>query len=184
MLSHLYWILVAVVLAIATHIGTLLFAPGYAFENDLDAVAKDIPANQFFVLPMEAQLKMFPEYPAGTVFGLCRLDLSAGDVSLDANLPDALWTLTVYTSSGKSIYTSNDEQAGTDKFNLKLIMAPSLLELFSAKADEDAITNSGWRVSSTDARGFALFWVPSFDFAMRANVVETISKSSCRKAVG
>jgi uncharacterized membrane protein len=182
MWRNAYWTLVALVLAIMAHIGTLLFAPGYAFEQELDLLAKDIPTNKFFVLPQEAQLKIFPEYPAGAVFGMCRFDLSSGDVSLNADLPDTLWTLTVYTSAGKSIYTANDEQSGTDKFELKLMRAPSLLELFSAKADEDLITNSGWRVSSSDTRGFALFWVPSFDLAMRANLVETISKSSCAKA--
>lgn len=181
-MRNLYWLIVAVVLATITHIATLLFVPGFVFERNLRLLTADIPSNTFFILPKDAQHKVFPEYPAATVFGLCRFNLSSGTVSLNANLPDTFWTLTIYTRSGKSIYTVNDQQSGTNTFSLKVVMAPTILDLFSAKDDtDDPVESSGWKVQSSDRHGFALFWVPSIDPAMRENLVETLSKSTCVK---
>jgi uncharacterized membrane protein len=179
-----YWVVVAVVLAVVVHIVTLIFAPGYVFENSLNRLAADIPNNQFFVLSREAQSKIFPEYPQDAIFGICRFDLTVGPVELKASLPDTLWTLTVYSKSGKTLYTVTDQQAGSDTLNLKLAMAPGLFDIFSAKGedDDDPVASSGWKVLSSDERGFALFWVPSYDQAMRANLSETLAKSSCNRA--
>ena len=76
-MRNLYWVLFAASLAISVHIGTVLFAPGILFNRNLDRLATDVPDNTFFILPVAAQRKIFPEYPSGTVFGLCRFNLTA-----------------------------------------------------------------------------------------------------------
>ena len=182
-MRNLYWLITAVVLAISVHIGTVLFAPGFLFERSLDRLASDIPDNKFFILPKEAQRKIFPEYPSGTVFGLCRFNLTSGPITLDANLPHGIWTLTVYSRFGKTLYTVTDEQSGLDNFSLQLVMAPSIFDVFSLKVDDNQVDSSGWKVLSSDERGFALFWVPAMDQAMREGLMATLSKSSCGKAV-
>ena len=105
-------------------------------------------------------------------------------MALNANLPDTFWTLTVYSKFGKTLYTVTDQQSGTDTFNLKLAMAPGILDMFMAKGDDDddPVASSGWKVLSTDARGFALFWVPANDKAMRDSLSEILAKSSCNRA--
>ncbi len=179
-MRNLYWLITACALGVIVHIFTLLFIPSMNFERNLKGLTADISDNRFFVLPTTAQQSIFPEYPRGAVFGVCRFDLTAGSVALNANLPDTLWTLTVYTRSGKVIYTVNDEQSGTDSFKLELVRAPGILEIFSATGNEDnPVSSSGWRVSSSDERGYAVFWVPSVDQAMRAGFAETLAKSSC-----
>ena len=183
-MRNLYWVTAAAVLAIIVHIGTVLFAPGFLFDRNLDLLASDMPDNKFFILPGEAQSKIFPEYPSGTVFGLCRFNLTSGPITLDANLPDGIWTLTVYSRFGKTLYTVTDEQSGIDKFSLQLAMAPSIFDVLSLKEEDDnLVESSGWKVLSSDERGFALFWVPAVDQAMREGLMETLSKSSCGKAV-
>ena len=181
-MRNLYWVLFAASLAISVHIGTVLFAPGILFNRNLDRLASDVPDNTFFILPVAAQRKIFPEYPSGTVFGLCRFNLTSGPIVLDAKLPNGLWTLTVYSRFGKTLYTVTDEQSGTDTFSLQLAMAPSIYDIFSMKDDENLIESSGWKVQSSDERGFAVFWVPALDKAMRESLMETLSKSSCGKA--
>jgi uncharacterized membrane protein len=177
----LYWAIVAAVLAVAVHIVTLMFVPGMVFERSLDKFASDIPNNKFFLLTREAQQKIFPEYPPNAIFGLCRFDLSAGPVALNASLPDTFWTLTVYSRTGKTLYTVNDLQSGTNSFNLQLEEAPGLLQAFTAKGDDDVVSSSGWKVQSADVNGLVLFWVPGIDPAMRANLGETLAKSSCSR---
>ena len=171
----------AAVLAVIVHISMVLFAPGFLFERSLTRLASDIPDNTFFILPVEAQSRIFPEYPSGTVFGLCRFNLTSGPITLDASLPDGIWTLTVYSRFGRTLYTVTDEQSGVDKFSLQLAMAPSIFDVFSLKEDENEIA-SGWKVLSSDERGFAVFWVPAMDKAMREGLSETLSKTSCGKA--
>ena len=183
-MRNLYWVTAAAVLAIIVHISTVLFAPGFLFDRNLDLLASDMSDNKFFILPGEAQSKIFPEYPSGTVFGLCRFNLTSGPITLDANLPDGIWTLTVYSRFGKTLYTVTDEQSGIDKFSLQLAMAPSIFDVLSLKEEDDnLVESSGWKVLSSDERGFALFWVPAVDHAMREGLMETLSKSSCGKAV-
>jgi uncharacterized membrane protein len=180
-MRNLYWVLIAGVLAAVVHMITLMFIPGYVFERSLNRLAADVPSNKFFLLTSDAQRKMFPEYPPSAVFGLCRFDLSAGPVALNANLPDGFWTLTVYSKTGKTLYTVNDLQSGTNSFKLQLERAPGLLESFSAKQDDDLVASSGWKVRSTDVKGLALFWVPGNDPAMRESLSETLVKSSCSR---
>jgi uncharacterized membrane protein len=182
-MRNLYWVIAAATLAVVVHISMVLFAPGFLFDRNLDRLASDVPDNKFFILPREAQKKIFPEYPVGTVFGLCRFNLSSGPITLDANLPDGIWNLTVYSRFGKTLYTVTDKQSGLNKFSLQLAMAPSIFDIFAAKEDDNLVDSSGWKVLSSDDRGFALFWVPAVDQAMRESLMETLSKSSCGKAV-
>jgi uncharacterized membrane protein len=181
-MRNVFWVIAAAVLAITVHISTVLFAPGFLFDRNLDRLATDVPDNTFFILPSAAQSKIFPEYPSGTVFGLCRFNLTSGPITLDASLPDGIWTLTVYSRFGKTLYTVTDEQSGVNTFSLQLAMAPSMFDVFLTKEDDTPVESSGWKVQSSDERGFALFWVPALDQAMREGLMETLSKSSCRKA--
>ncbi|HQY74265.1 MAG TPA: hypothetical protein PLK44_11165 [Aestuariivirga sp.] len=181
-IRNLYWVVTAAVLAIIVHISMVLFAPGFLFDRNLNRLASDVPDNTFFILPAAAQSRIFPEYPSGTVFGLCRFNLTSGPVTLDANLPDGIWTLTVYSRFGRTLYTVTDEQSGVDTFSLQLAMAPGVLDVFSLNEDDTEVETSGWKVLSSDERGFAVFWVPALDKAMRESLSETLSKTSCGKA--
>lgn len=183
MMRILFWIITASVLGLASHVATLLFAPGMALERSI-ASAVDGERNQFFVLSPAAQARLLPDYPRDTVFGMCRFDLSRGPVKLTANLPDSLWVLAVYSSNGKTLYTVNDRQSGANNFELKLVKAQSLLDLLTSRADDDTdtIADQAWIVSSPDKRGVALFWVPMPDSAQRAQLVSVLAKSSCRSS--
>jgi uncharacterized membrane protein len=174
----LFWICAAAVLGIASHAATLLFAPRYTFERNLDS-AVDGARNSFAILTPEAQRRLLPDYPSEAVFGICRFDLRQGPVTLKADLPDRFWVLAVYSSSGKTLYTVSDRQSGVNNFTLRLVRAPGLLETFTAKDDEDAVTDLAWKVASPDMRGLALVWVPLSDAAQRNSLATALSKTSC-----
>ncbi len=183
-LKNLYWVVFAAVVAVITHIVTLVFVPGMVLARSLDGLVKEGPTNQFYLLTREAQRKLFPDFPADAIFGVCRFNLSDGPVALNANLPASLWTLTVYSRTGKTLYTVNDLQSGASTFNLQLEKAPGLIESFTAKPDDDLVASSGWKVKSADTDGLALFWVPGNDPAMRRGLSETLAKSSCGRVSG
>ena len=79
-MRNLYWLIAAFALAVTVHISYVLFAPGFLFDRNLDRLTDGIPDNKFFVLPSEAQSRIFPEYPAGTVFGLTGSILDRGQL--------------------------------------------------------------------------------------------------------
>lgn len=183
MMRLVFWIVTACVLGLAAHVSTLLFAPGMALERSI-ASTVDGQRNQFMVLSPTAQARLLPDYPRDTLFGLCRFDLSGGPVTLSANLPDSLWVLAVYASNGKTLYTVNDRQSGVNSFALKLVKAPSLLDMLSSRADEESetVTDQAWIVSSPDKKGVALFWVPMPDPAQRAQLTSILARSSCQSS--
>lgn len=181
MMRLLFWLFTAAVLGIASHAATLLFAPRYTLERSLNS-ALDGARNSFAILTPEAQQRLLPDYPAEAVFGLCRFDLQKGPVTLKADLPDRFWVLAVYSASGKTLYTVNDQQSGVNNFTLRLVRAPGLLETFTAKDDEDAVTDLAWKVASPDRRGLALVWVPLSDAAQRTSLAAALSKTSCAQS--
>ena len=80
-MRNLYWVIAAAVLAVIVHISMVLFAPGFLFDRNLDRLASDVPDNTFFILPGEAQSKIFPDIPAEQFLGC------AGSTSLGAGHP-------------------------------------------------------------------------------------------------
>lgn len=178
MLRIVFWIFTALVLGTAAHAATLLFMPRITFERSVSQ-SVDGERNRFTVLTADAQARLLPDYPGVAVFGMCRFDLSRGPVTLTAQLPDRFWTLAVYSASGKTLYTVNDRQSGTNSFALRLVRSPGLLEIFTAKVDEDAVTDLAWRVASPERRGLALIWVPISDAAQRQSLAAVLARSSC-----
>jgi uncharacterized membrane protein len=181
MMRLVFWLFTAAVLAVAAHAATLLFAPRYTFERSL-AGALDAASNSFAVLTPEAQRRLLPDYPDDAVFGICRFDLNGGPVTLTADLPDRFWVLAVYSSGGKTLYTVNDRQSGVNNFTLRLVRAPGLLETFTARDDEDAVSDLAYKVASPDRKGLALVWVPLSDAAQRQSLAASIAKTSCARS--
>ena len=181
MMRILFWLITASVLGVGAHVATLLFAPKLTFERSL-ASAVDGERNQFALLTPQAQARLLPEYPRDALFGLCRFDLGKGPVTLTANMPDSLWVLAVYSSTGKTLYTVNDQQSGVNNFELKLVKAQSLLDMLSARGEDEpeSVTDQAWSVASPDKKGLALLWVPMPDPAQRAQLTAILGKSSCR----
>jgi uncharacterized membrane protein len=175
----LFWLMTAAVLGLAVHIMTLLYAPPITFKRNLESQLADTPLNAFAVLTPEAQASLLPDFPSGAVFGVCRYDLGSGPVIVEANFPASFWTLTIYSSDGRTIYAANDRQSGIDSVKLRLVRAPGLMDVLAAKEEDDAIETSAWKVPSPKATGLAVLWVPIADPAMRSVVSAALSKSKC-----
>ncbi len=175
----IFWLLTAAMLGLAVHVATLIYAPPLSFKRNLERQLADSPRNAFTVLTPAAQASLLPDYPPGSVFGVCRYDLAKGAVILDANFPAMFWTLTVYASDGRTIYAATDRQSGIDSVKLRLVKAPGIAEMLMAKEEEDAIETSAWKVPSSKKTGLAVLWVPTADAAMRGVAAAALAKSKC-----
>jgi uncharacterized membrane protein len=181
-MRHLYWIITSLVLAIALHAGFVLAVPGYALQRSLASLVEEPGTNRFFIVPPEHQARLFPAYPASSVFGACAYDVAQTAVALSASLPEGMWTLTIYSASGDAVYSLNDRQSGTNRFTVKLSLAPSLLDMLSQVGGEDLSGATGWEVETPEPTGLALIWVPAQEKAMRRKLEDILAESRCSPA--
>lgn len=178
--SRLYWLAVAIVTAVAAHAAFALFVPAYWFSERLARIAGDKGTNSFFILPPKDQARLLPGLPRNGVTGVCLFDVSRGDVTLSANLPDGLWVTTIYTDRGESIYSVNNRQSGSNVFNVTLSLAPGFIDMLIQATDKERPEiDSGWTVMSPQARGLAVVWYPLPDAALRASTAESIARTRC-----
>ena len=179
-MGRLYWIVTSLVLAVAVHVGYVLVAPSYALHRSLETLAAEMGVNRFFILGARDQARLFPAFPPDHVFGACAFDVRDTKIALTANMPEGLWTLTIYSGSGDVFYTLNDTQSGTTRFTVSLSLAPSLVEMITQTGSEENVNITGWDVKTNEPTGLAVFWIPVSEEAMRAGVVKTLSGTECR----
>jgi uncharacterized membrane protein len=179
-MGRLYWLLIAGLVAVASHIIYVLFVPAILFDRELARLTGDAPENRLFVLDPETQVQLFPAFPASSVVALCKYDLGHGSVRLTAVMPDSYWTLSIYGHDGRQFYSLNDAQSGTDQFTVKLSPTKGLLDvLLGSGNDEDVVDSSGWSVESVEKKGLAVLWTPVADPLMRRDALETMMRGTC-----
>lgn len=182
-MMRIYWLVAALFTAIAVHAAVILLTPAYSFGVDLKRISADAGTNALFILPQEAQARLFPAYPRQSVIGVCAFDVSASNVALSAEMPQGFWTLTIYSERGNVIYSVNDQQAGTNSFTVGLSLAPGFLETLQQVADKEVVAeDSGWTVKSPEPRGLAILWFPATEAAARDGLIKQIAASTCKAA--
>ncbi len=134
----------------------------------------------FFILSPEDQARLFPGYPRNGVTGICVFDLTAGDVTVSADLPEGFWITAIHTDHGEPIYSVNNRQSGANQFNVKLSRAPGFIEMLVQATDKERPEiDSGWSVMSPRVRGLASVWYPLPDAALRDVTAQSIARTEC-----
>jgi uncharacterized membrane protein len=182
-IRHLFWAAVAIVAAVAAHAVFALYVPGWWFSRSVDAMAAAHGRNSFFILSPDEQARLFPGLPRFGVTGICIFDVSAGDVTFSANLPDGFWVTTIYTDKAEAIYSVNNSQSGANMFTVSLSRAPSLIEQVIQATDKDRPEiDSGWTVESPESRGLAVIWYPTPENGLRPIAAADVARSRCSTA--
>lgn len=180
MLPRLFWIAVALTAAVAAHAAFALFVPSWMFSHEIRRMAADQGVNHFFILPPEDQAQLFPGLPRQGVAGICLFDVSKGNVTLAADLPDGFWVTTIYTDKGEPIYSVNNRQSGANVFNVSLSLAPGFLDMLIQATDKERPEiDSGWTVMSPEPQGLAVVWYPLAEMGLRAITAESVARSKC-----
>lgn len=180
-MKRLFWLAVALVSAIAAHTAFVLFVPSYMFAQETRSIAAGHGDNSFFILPPEDQARLFPGFPMQGAMGVCVFDVSHGDVTFAADLPDGFWITTIYTDHGSAIYSVNNRQSGANAFSVRLSQAPGFIDMLlkATAKEEQAEIDSGWSVMSPEPRGLAVVWYPLPDMALRASTAKAMMRSRC-----
>jgi uncharacterized membrane protein len=178
--SILFWLAVALLIGAVAHLSYVLIAPSFAMQRLIGAGQDDTPVNRLVLLDAPEQMRLLGETEREAVSAKCLFDISSGELSLAAEMPDTFWSLTVYSDKGADLYTINDRQAGTDKFTLIVKQAPGLMDLFSSDQSETTrAMSNGWSVEIPEPKGIAVFWVGLDYPEQRKLFADVLSRSSC-----
>jgi uncharacterized membrane protein len=179
-MARAYWLAVATVIALISHILFVLYLPPYSFARQAERLKGGGAVNRFFILDAADRARLFPGFAARAVVGFCRFDVASHDVVLHASLPQGIWVATIYTDRGEAIYSVNNRQSGSDSFSVSLSLAPGLIEsLMQVTRGERPEIDSGWSVLSPRRNGFAVLWYPLGDMAEQAAVEKVMAATRC-----
>lgn len=177
---RLFWVAVALAAAVFANAGFTLYAPTLMFAREVERMAGEHGRNAFFVLKPADQALLFPGLPRRSLVGLCEFDVSAGNVTLAADLPDTVWVTTIYTIKGQPIYSVNNRQSGANVFNVTLSRSPGFIETLIQSTDkEQPEIDSGWTVNSPEPKGLAVVWIPLAEAAMREETAAAMQRTRC-----
>ena len=181
-----FWIIIALLVAVVTHVSYVLFVPSLVFQRQLRISTDGKPYNKFFIADPAKQTNLIPAATSKSVVGICKFDLSGGNVELNAKLPRSYWTLSIYAQSGRQVYALNDVQAGTSDFKVELSKSKTFFQqLLGNNRAEDAIQieNLGWHAETPETKGIAIIWIPLSDELTRPQIVATMESSTCGQKV-
>lgn len=180
MRQHVFWAAVALMAALAAHAAFALYVPGWWFSRAISGLAATHGVNSFFILDDAQQAQLFPGLPRLGVTGVCVFDVSKGNVTFSADLPDGYWLTTIYTDKAEPIYSVNDRQSGENSFNVRLSQAPGFFEqVMQATQKETAEIDTGWTVQSPEAKGLAVVWYPVAEAGMKPIAAKAVARSRC-----
>lgn len=173
-----FWAVVFLLSAVITHLAYVLFGPRYQMASLMRQTVAMAPLNSLAVLDKAQQRVLFPDDSGAELRAVCPFDLSTGDLTLKAMMPDTQWAIAVYSSRGELIYSLTRQQAGVLDAAIAIIPARSLVELVQPR-EKDAIFNDGWKLESASITGLAVIWAvlanPLDDMRYRAQ----LTASSC-----
>ena len=178
-----YWFTLFLLTAVAVHAAYVLFVPGQTFDEKVAQIVGPDSTNRFLILSPEQAQQLVPASGPSDIVGICRFDLGNGTVVLETVPPRGFWTLSVYTTRGTQAYTLTQSQVG-DSFVVELAENPDVIRKFlnavdATQAEQEAISNEGWRISVTDKKGLAVVWVPLADRIFRTAAEQKLKTSRC-----
>lgn len=180
MRAWLFWISVAVLIAAVSHLSYVLIVPSFAMQRLMGETTDAGQINRFVLLDATEQMRLLGEAGTEAVSGKCIFDISKGELSVAAEMPDTFWSLTLYSDKGADLYTINDRQAGIDRFKLTVKRAPGIMELLGGdQSDTTRALSDGWSVEIPEPHGIAVFWMALEYPEQRKLFSDILSRSSC-----
>lgn len=124
MIRWLLWILGGILLGGIVHLATVLAMPRAASQDAYSRLVSLTPVNNVVPLPApSAQHSVLPFMDPAFAVAVCRYDLSAGSIKLNAPVSEAYTSVTFYTRDSIAYYAINDRAAGRRAIELDLMTA-------------------------------------------------------------
>ena len=122
MIRWVLWTLGGILLGGIVHLATVLAMPRAATQDAYSRLAGLTQVNSIVALPAPtAQHSVLPFMDPAFAVAVCRYDLSAGSIKLNAPVSEAYTSVTFYTRDSVAYYAINDRAAGRRAIELDLM---------------------------------------------------------------
>lgn len=122
MIRWILWTLGGILLGGIVHLATVLAMPRAATQDAYSRLAGLTPVNSIAPLPEPGpQQAVLPFMDPAFATAVCRYDLSAGSIKLNAPVSEAYTSATFYTRDSVAYYAINDHAAGRRAIELDLM---------------------------------------------------------------
>lgn len=123
-LAFIKWrIVVAALISVGIlHILATLATPSLTAASAYARLKVQLPANKMVVLdPLAPDKQVLPFLSADSRYAMCRFDMAKGPVAVAATLPDAGWSLALYTPQGDNFYVATGTQGQRSDLSIMLV---------------------------------------------------------------
>lgn len=172
-------VLAAIVAMAILHIGATLAAPYLATAPAYTRLASVLPLNTMKLLPpVTRAAQPLPFLGPDTRYAMCKFDTSSRPVTLTAVLPEAGWSLAIYTPSGDNIYVATGQPGQPTNATIRLVPSG---DLFTGLTPESRGLAPQTQQPLTFAvrQGIAVIRAPERGDPYRALTEAALEKSTC-----
>ena len=178
MSQRVFYLIMFVLMALATHLAYILFVPNSQMSALLAEYGSANGVNKFTVQDEQSANKFLKHHPADVVSAVCLFDLSTGPVKVSSTVVGSYWSLSVYSSRGDVIYTLNDRQAASERVNVTIHRSgdtdqPVLPQASGTDAGEASVASEDWQGLVVIRGGVSLPHQSRF-------IAEVLAQSTCR----
>jgi uncharacterized membrane protein len=178
MTRWLLWILGGILLGGIVHLATVLAMPRAASQDAYSRLVALTPVNRVVALPAStAQHSVLPFMDPAFAVAVCRYDLSAGSIKLNAPVSEAYTSVTFYTRDSVAYYAINDRAAGRRAIELDL-MTPA--QHAQVPEEEDVTAADRLIIDSPSTTGLIVLRALAPEPSLMAMAQRALSAAQCR----
>ena len=174
----LFWTVCILLLAGVVHLGYVLIVPQFEMRAKIDELRQLAGSGGLTVLSREDSVRLMGPDGRWLVHALCVYDLAEGPVAINAAVPNAYWSMAIYSAGGEVFYSLNDRQAGVERVDL-VIRQPS-----EPVVDEEAElvmpNEEVFTVRAPEPLGVVVMRALAGEPAEYERTAEVLARSSCR----
>jgi uncharacterized membrane protein len=172
------WILGALLLGGIVHLSTVLAMPTAATQDAYSRLERITPINAAVPLPSpSAQETTMPFMDPAFAVAICRYDLAAGALKLNAPLSQAYTSVTFYTRNSVAYYAINDRAAGRRAIELYLMTAEQHAQL---PEEEDVTAADRLIIDSPTRRGLIVLRALAPEPGLMMMAQRALAGAQCR----
>ncbi len=163
------------IIHIATTFATTSIGTGSAFRQ----MRQVLPANQLVVLPAQSPTtQLLPFLAPDMLYAMCRFDLSSGAIEVNALLPEAGWSLALYTRQGDNFYATPGQSLRPVPVAFVLAQASDRLINITPGVRKTDVDIS--QVTSPDQEGLVVIRAPIKGVAFEGIAQAELKRATCK----
>lgn len=173
-------VIAAVPLAgLAIHIVATLFAMNDTASSPYTRLAKGLPVNKISILPPVAPGRQpLPFITNDARYAMCSFDTASGPVSVNVQLPDHGWSVTIFHADGSSAYHAAASRGRTTDIALTIVPADD--KFLGLTPEAKGIINPGAAPLTVSVRrGLIVVRAPDRGLAYAAEAEAGLARAKC-----